>query len=439
MNAEIKQVTDLLRRRWLVVLTVFLLGIALMPFAAAVIPAYKGTADLLIVSQALNKDTTASDPDLPSILSSTEVLTRVIDRLKLHMDSATLAKRIKTKLPARSSILELTYKDTNAQRAADVANAVADESVAYFHDIATLGYNNVIADMERRIAQSKATIASADKRLQSASANSGFESSDKALDDLTSEINDLRVQRGQLGAALAADQASVDALKHQLQDIGPIVRGEILQRDVVYQNVQTVVGKDTADLISERASFTDSFPGLGALAKRLASERAQATATAAQAVQNGAGESSSYTQSVLDLERATGTVSEDQQRLKATDAELAQEQKHLRQVSGAGAEVGTLRAERDAALQQYMALTQRLSTAQGDAAQAASLGSLVVVSRAVPGGSAIFYYLLGIALVAVLLGIAASYAFDAADKRFWGDREIERVYGRPVLAKLGAA
>jgi uncharacterized protein involved in exopolysaccharide biosynthesis len=409
-----------------------------MPFAAAVIPAYKGTADLLIVSQALNKDTTASDPDLPSILASTEVLTRVIDRLNLHTDPATLAKQIKTKLPARSSILELTYKDTNAKRAADVANAVADESVAYFHDIATLGYNNVISDMERRIAQSKATIADADKRLQGASANSGFESSDKALDDLTDEINDLRVQRGQLAAALAADQSSVDSLKHQLQDISPIVRGEILQKDIIYQNVQNIVGKDTADLISERASFTDAFPGLGALAKRLASERAQATVTAAQAIQNGAGESSSYTQSVLDLERATGTVAEDQQRLKATDAEVAQEQKHLRQVAGAGAQVGTLRAERDAALQQYMALTQRLSTAQGDAAQAASLGSLVVVSRAVPGHSVLIFYLLGIALVAALLGIGVAYLIDAADKRFWGNREIERVYGRPVLAKLGA-
>jgi hypothetical protein len=156
-------------------------------------------------------------------------------------------------------------------------------------------------------------------------------------------------------------------------------------------------------------------------------------------VANGAGESPSYTQTILDKERADGVVAADRERLEATDAQLAQEQDHLRHVAGAGAVVSTLRAERDAALQQYIALTQRLSTAQGDAAQAASLGSLVVVSRAIPGKSDLLVYMIALGLLILALSIGLAYAFDAADRRFWGDREIERVYGRPVLVKVGSS
>ena len=95
-----------------------------MPIVAQLIPSYKGEAEILIVSQAL-KDTTLSDPDLPSIITSTQVLSRVIDRLKLNTDPVALSKKVKTKLPVKSSILELTYKDSDAARAATITNAIA--------------------------------------------------------------------------------------------------------------------------------------------------------------------------------------------------------------------------------------------------------------------------------------------------------------------------
>jgi uncharacterized protein involved in exopolysaccharide biosynthesis len=436
MTSEIARFTDLLRRRWFVVLLVCIVGVGLMTMVAKTIPSYKGTAKLLIVSEAL-KDTTLAEPDLPSILTSTEVLGRVIHRLNLDTDPQTLAKKLKTKLPSHSSILELSYKDTSPDRAVSVTNAVADETSQYFHEIATSGYADVISALNTSIAQSKAKIAEADRRLQRASANSGFASSDKALDDLTTQIDDLQVQRGQIASSLAADQATVAALQKQLQDIQPIVKGEILQKDIVYQQVQTEVGRDKADLASEKSSFQDSFPGLSALAKRVERERAQAAQVGSDAIKNGAGESASYTQTMLDLERANGVVAADEQRLDATDAQIADQQSHLRQVAGAGAAVGTLRAERDAALQQYIALTQRLSAAQGDAAQAASLGTLLVVSRAIPGPSNLWMYLCLMGLVVLALAIGTAYAFDVFDKRFWGIREIESVYGRPVLLKVG--
>jgi uncharacterized protein involved in exopolysaccharide biosynthesis len=435
-NPEISHFFDFLARRWLIVAIVCVIGLCLLPVAAEVIPAYKSKADLLIVSQT-SKDTTLSDPDIPSIVTSTSVLDRVIHRLHLKTNPNALAKKIKTKLPAKSSILEITYHDTDGVRAADVVNAIADEAATYFHGIATRGYGEVLRALDARISDSRHQIALADSALQHTSADNAFVSSDKALDDLTSQIDDLRAQRAQVVASLAADKAAAYALDTQADHIASIARGEILEKDVIYQQLLSGLSKDVADLASERSSFQPDFPGLSALAKRVTRERAEVQAAAAAATTNGAGESSSATQTVLDTEHAKGLVASDRERLRAIDGQIADEQRHLQRVAGAGAAVGTLRAERDAALQQYMSLTQRLSSAQGDAAQAASLGTLVVVSRAIPGPSVLWAWLIALSVLILGLAIGAAYTAEAIDRRLWGIREMRRAYGRPVI-EMGA-
>jgi len=433
-NPEIDHFVSLMRRRWLIALLVCVVGIGLVPvFTVLIPPSHKGTAQLLLVSQTL-KDTTLSGPDLPSIITSTEVLDRVIDRLKLNTNPIALAKKIKTKIPAKASGLELSYQDRDAGKAAMITNAIADESATYFHEVATRGYSDAIRALNQRIADSKANIAEDDRLLQ---AKHAFASSDKVLDDLTKQIDDLRVQRNQLDSSLAADKATALALAKQLRNIKPIVRGEILQRDVVYQQTQTEVAKDMADLVSERASFRSSFPGLSALVKRVDRERGQLQSLEGVAVANGAGLSPSFTQTIIDVEHVSGAISVDRERIRATDAQMAAEEKHLQQVAGAGAIVGTLRAQRDAALQQYLALTQRLGTAQADAAMVASLGTLVVVSRAIAGPSELGLWPIAFGLLILALALGAAFIVDAIDRRLWGNREIERLYGRPVLLEVG--
>jgi uncharacterized protein involved in exopolysaccharide biosynthesis len=434
---DIENFVETMKRRWLAILMVFVIGFGAMLVAAKVGRTYKANADLLIVSEAL-KDTTLSDPDLPSILTSTEVLGRVIDRFKLDTNPLKLAKKIKIRLPAKSSILELSYEDRDGVKAAKIANGIADQSAIYFHDIATRGYTDVLKALNQRVKESQNRIASADRLLQTASASNFSASSDKALGDLITQIGELRGQSGQVNASLAADRSTAAALEHQIRAIEPIVHGEILQKDVVYQQLQVGLAKDVADLISERSSFRSTFPGLANPSRRVAREREQLKSFEALAVRNGAGLSPSYTQTIFDGERATALVGADRERLRATNAELASEQKFLQKVAGAGASVNTLKAKRDAAVQQYLTLTERLSQAQADAAAGASLGRLVVVSRAIPGPAELPLPLLaGLFALIVVLAIGAAYAWEAADRRLWGNREIEHVYGRPIFMEVG--
>ncbi len=433
---QLRRILEVLRRRWVVAAAVLVVGLGLVPVVALLAPAYKAEADILIVSEAL-KDTTSSDPSLPSIITSTEVLNRVIDRFGLRTDSIALAKKIKTKLPPKSSVMSVTYKDSDGRRAANVVNGVVDEAAAYYHQIAMRGYTAVIAALNARIAESKQKIAAADAQLQSASTSNAFYNSDKALDDLTNQVDSIEVTRNQLGSTLAGDRATLAALQRQLRAIEPIVHGEILQKDPVYAQLANEFGRDVADLTSERASFRATFPGLSALAGRVDRERGELTSAAATAIGRGDGLSTSYTQAVVDVGHAAAAVAADVERLRATDGQLASERQHLKDVAGAGALVGTLRAERDAELAKYLTLTQRLGMAEGDAAQAASLGSLVVVSRAVPGKSSLWLWLSAFLIVTIALATGAAYLVESVDPRLWGIREIESVYGRPVLFRVG--
>ena len=96
---------------------------------------------------------------------------------------------------------------------------------------------------------------------------------------------------------------------------------------------------------------------------------------------------------------------------------------------------------RDAAEAQYQALALRLSNAQANSAEAASLGAVNVVDRPVSAerGLASVRLLTIIALLLVLgLAIGAAYVAEALDPRLYTDNDITSRYGKPVIATLGA-
>jgi hypothetical protein len=207
-----------------------------------------------------------------------------------------------------------------------------------------------------------------------------------------------------------------------------MVRADVLQHDPQYQELQSQFTADAAQLAASRVSHTESFPGVVALAEKVDREKDQLKASEASAVRNGAGLSPSY------------TLAGDRARLNALDMQLAEERANLQRLASPGAAIGTVRAERDAAQQQYLSLTERLSAAQADAAQAASLGTLVVIDRAVasanPGWLISPHLFVILGLIVLALAIAAAYVADNVDRRFWEASDMENLYDRPVLLTL---
>jgi uncharacterized protein involved in exopolysaccharide biosynthesis len=436
MPEELARYSQILRRRLHVIVVVCIIGAVIAPFLPRVIhQTYLATARLLVVSE-VAKDTTLTSTDLPSIAQSSAVLERVQRRLNLGPE-VDLSENVRAKVLPRSSIMQVTYGDRDSERAALIANAVADETVVYYREIAVARYGDVTRLMSQKIEQLRAQIDTANRRLQRASAGNPYVNSDKAGENLTARVDALRTARDQAQADLVADRAKHSALAAQGPKIEGIVQQEVLARDPVYTNVQAQLAEDEAALAEKRATYTNENPVVIALSEKVDLERTHLRTVEAAALRSRFGTSPSYASNLLEERKAAGTVAGDEARVAALNAELAEAEGHLRDTFGPGAAVGVLRAERDAAQQQYLSLTQRLSSAQADAAQAASLGTLVVVDRAVAGKAKwemlFAYFPLVYALLVCVLALAAAYVAESTDRRFRDAGDLEDFYGRPAF------
>jgi hypothetical protein len=215
------------------------------------------------------------------------------------------------------------------------------------------------------------------------------------------------------------------------------VQQEVLERDPVYTRIQAQLAGDEAALAEKRATYTDENPAVASLAAKVDLERKHLRAVEAKSLRSRSGSSPSYASNLLEEQKAAGTVAGDEARVRALDAQIADAERHLRETFGPGAAAGGLRAERDAAQQQYLSLTQRLSSAQADAAQAASLGTLVVVDRAIPEKAKwellFAYFPLVYALLVCLLALAGASVAESMDRRFRDSQDLEDFYGRPAF------
>ena len=437
MHAKLERFSQIVRRRVYAIVAVCMCGVIAAPFVPLMIhPSYRATARVLVVNEA-TKATEDASSDLPAIAQSSAVLERVRSRLKVEDDLETFRKHVKAKASAHSSIMEITYRDRDDRRAGTIANAIADETVVYYREIATGRYDDVTRQLSGTIVQLRAQINNVNGELQRLSADNPYANSDRASEDLTTHIGELRTVRDQAYADLLSDRAADAALAGQGPRIAGIVEREVLASDPVYSAIEKQLATDEAMLAVQSATYTDANPAVASLRARLDLERTQLRKAAAAALQSRKGSSVTYASNVLEQRKAAGKAAGDEARVQALDGQIAEAQRHLRETFGPGASVQVLRAERAAAQQQYLEVTQRLSSARADATQAASLGTLVVVDRAV-ADTAMWKTLLGLlpvlyALFICGLAIAAAYALENIDRRFRDARELEEFYGRPVF------
>ena len=434
-KSRIRYVFVALIRRLPVVLSALGIGIGLMLLAANVLPRYRASADLVIVNGAL-PDATFSEPDVASIITSTEVLSAV-SRLKLATDASDLAKNIKVEVPAQSSVVEISYEDRDAERAAFVMSAVVDQATAYFNELARRGYTDVIAALNAGVIESRDRVAVYDRLLQQAATKSNATSSREAVADLSKQIGELRAQSGKIDASLAADRAAASALQSRLKAIDPSMDGDPLHKDNVDRQLQARLAREVEALISAEGSLDSSSPVLADLARRVSQDRNQLKSVEAIAIESDAGSTSPETTTIFDAASVAGLLAADNERLRVTNAELAADQKYFKQVASARAAIDGLRAKRAAASQQYVRLLRRLNAAKCDAEQGASFRKLIVVRRAIPGRANIpAAVIVGSFALVVAFAVGAAFCVDAFDRRLWGVREIEGVYGRKVYMEL---
>ncbi|MCO4665454.1 Wzz/FepE/Etk N-terminal domain-containing protein [Streptococcus infantarius] len=157
-NASIEiDVLYLLRKLWskkfFIIFVGLLVGtIALLGSVFFIKPKYTSTTRIYVVSR--SSDTSLTNQDLQAgsylvndykeVITSSEVLSSVIDQEKLSMSAGELSKEIAVTIPTDTRVISISVTDTDAQRACDIANTVREvaaekiKAVTKVDDVTTL-------------------------------------------------------------------------------------------------------------------------------------------------------------------------------------------------------------------------------------------------------------------------------------------------------------
>lgn len=157
-NASIEiDILYLLRKLWskkfFIIFVGLLVGtIALLGSVFFIKPKYTSTTRIYVVSR--SSDTSLTNQDLQAgsylvndykeVITSSEVLSSVIDQEKLSMSVGELSKDIAVTIPTDTRVISISVTDTDAQRACDIANTVREvaaekiKAVTKVDDVTTL-------------------------------------------------------------------------------------------------------------------------------------------------------------------------------------------------------------------------------------------------------------------------------------------------------------
>ena len=143
------------KRKFLIVLTAIIAGLAAFAYSSFVIkPQYTSTTRIYVVNRnqadkpgLTNQDLQAGAylvKDYREIILSQDVLEKVVADQKLTMDAKTLGKKVSVTVPADTRIVSISVRDGNPEEASRIANALREVaaqkiiSVTRVSDVTTL-------------------------------------------------------------------------------------------------------------------------------------------------------------------------------------------------------------------------------------------------------------------------------------------------------------
>jgi len=397
---------------------------------------------VLLINDAGGRDPISAGFDMPTLATSTSVVTAVRDQLQLDMSVADLQAGITAHVAPKSSIMTIAYRSKDPKLAIAVPNAVADQFTRFYASLPSKRSTQVVEAFASELKANRLQLATIEKQLEAASVGHSYVGSQASLESVASELSLLQQQRGAAYAQLVQDKADLESDKSQPVRTAKIVRAEILQNDRPYRQLSTDVARDESAYTTMSAGVTDQYPGMLGYADKIKKEQAALAQTRSNALNSPDAYSVSEGGQIIAADKAKSAVDGDAAHVDAIDRQIASLNDELRASSKGSSEspsLGSLRTQRDALEARYGALALRFASAQANAAEDNSLGQAIVVDRAIKAEPNIIGppLILSLGLLMVfLLAAGAAYLAEMVNPRLLSPIDVESLYGRPTLGSL---
>jgi capsular polysaccharide biosynthesis protein len=380
--------------------------------------------------------------DLPLLIQSENVLSGVAHDMGSGTPTDVLRRQIRAHVGLQNDIMPIEFSAASPEQAVAGANDVADELTRYYRTIATSRFSKLIADLQRQIKDKQKTLARLDAALQRTIAQDpDVAAKEPAV--MSAQFASLQSQRDQLAAAAKGDAEIATYGTRLTAETLPLAHQEIGAADPSYLALRAQHAKDAAELNRIRAAYASTYPGLPELADQVAREAQQVAAAEKRLRRSTPLQSQSYNQALKLQLQAKGQQLADQARIAQIDGQITALRQTVTARMGSSVKAASLRRERESADAALSALQARLAVADADRAVAGSLGSIAVISRAESAQPATWskpkVVLLGALAAAFWLGLALIALIERFDRRLQSRRQIEGLYGVPMIATVGAA
>ncbi|WP_290513762.1 Wzz/FepE/Etk N-terminal domain-containing protein, partial [Aeromicrobium sp.] len=134
---DLIEYVNVLRRRWVSILALAILGAAVgYGWSSTITPTYQASSQVFV---SVNSGDTVNDlvqgstftqnlvQSYAQLVATPAVLAPVIDDLSLETTPKKLAKSVQANTPLNTVIVEISVTDSTPSRAAEIANAIADQ------------------------------------------------------------------------------------------------------------------------------------------------------------------------------------------------------------------------------------------------------------------------------------------------------------------------
>jgi len=382
--------------------------------------------------------------DIVALLDSRPIAARVARRLDIA-DPRVVQDAIHTSTDRGTSLVRITASARHPERAANLANATAEEFIAYFRETNRNAVSEVRRFVEEQLAMSRARLEQSERALQSFRENRQILSPTDASSRVMTAVRTAETELDTATRALRENEARQAASRVRLAHEQPTIVTQLLTTEnPVFRRIQSHL----VDLEIRRATisqiYTAAHPSMEAITREINDVRNRMLAEA-RTMAGDVTSASNPIRSALMSDLVTQQVEQAaiNARIAAVQYTLRRRQQEIQTLPSTETEFNRLARETRILETNYTRLSSRLqdlilreneagfSPASVHGIEAA-VPPLLADARAFPRFAA------AAGAAGLLLGIIAALLLELLDDRVRTAQDAERVLGVPVLAQIPA-